>query len=583
MVKTIKIFGIRTQLTLFVFTLLMLLSGHGLSAELTAFIDRYKVGIDDTITLTIRYTGSTVIDRPDMGDLEDNFDIVGSSQNSSFQFMNGRKSSVTEWTYALLAKKTGKLVIPAFELKGRTSDPITIDVVEQSATPQSKSLNDNLFVTAELDKTEAYVQEMMILTFRFHTAVNITMPNKPDIRLPGFIVEDLGQAEYKKRIGDKNFHIVEYRFALFPNQSGSFTLPRLRHEIGVITNQSRSLQNFPGMGFGQRTQRHYLSTNAINLTIKPKPSNSSTNWLPAQDVSIHDSWTDNPVVEAGAAITRTLQIKALGNAAEILPPLAEPSIRELKTYPEPPELKNQQAAGNLIGTRTQTTAIVPVKPGTYTLPAIKLQWWDTRNNTFKTATVPARTLTVTPAAEALITDISTTNAAAPHSLSSPDLSAQTSPAAISTTPANPVWKITTLVFAAMWLLTLAALAYIYHRNRDRHTTRQSNEEATNNASLNQAWKTLQQACHNNEPEAARQALIQWAALYWQQPTLSSLNEIAAYIDDPGFETLCQSLNSVLFSQNRSAWQGNDLLNFVEQLRHQKKTATNVELPGLYQT
>ncbi|MCD8475766.1 MAG: hypothetical protein LRY40_04160 [Shewanella fodinae] len=89
----------------------------------------------------------------------------------------------------------------------------------------------------------------------------------------------------------------------------------------------------------------------------------------------------------------------------------------------------------MVAKLTQTIAIVPAKAGDYTLPEIKVAWWNPHLNQEEYATLPARHIKVKPASNA----------------PAPDLSVAT-PQAVPTAPGY--WPLATAVFAGLWLLTL---------------------------------------------------------------------------------------------------------------------------------
>src|SRR5690606_10560658 len=45
-------------------------------------------------------------------------------------------------------------------------------------------------------------------------------------------------------------------------------------------------------------------------------------------------------------------------------------------------------------TRIETQAIVPTRSGNFTLPAVRVQWWDTVNQQLRTAELPEQKLIV---------------------------------------------------------------------------------------------------------------------------------------------------------------------------------------------
>ena len=84
-------------------------------------------------------------------------------------------------------------------------------------------------------------------------------------------------------------------------------------------------------------------------------------------------------------------------------------LRDLRTKTPKPSLVNviprtetlRAQKKSVISQQTASYALLPQTPGTYTLPEIKLPWFNTKINRISYATIPARTLTVVPSTNPL--------------------------------------------------------------------------------------------------------------------------------------------------------------------------------------
>ncbi len=111
------------------------------SANLLSSVDRQQISEDETLNLTITLDDAGFSGSPDLAGLDSNFEILGTRNSSSTTIINGSYNSQKEWHYTLLPKKTGKLLIPSFKLKGAFSDAIEIEVLAAGSAGTNNNLN----------------------------------------------------------------------------------------------------------------------------------------------------------------------------------------------------------------------------------------------------------------------------------------------------------------------------------------------------------------------------------------------------------------------------------------------------------
>jgi len=584
--------------------LLILLTGfvisqNSFSAGLISSVDRYKISEDETLNLTITLDDASFSGSPDLAGLDSNFQILNSSSGSSTTIINGSYTSKKEWHYVLLPIKSGKLLIPSFKLKNVFSDAIEIEVVPAGSTSKNNNLNSgndtekhsDLFIEEKIDKSEAYIQEEMVLTLRIYTAVQIARPEIPDPAIPDFMIEKLGEAEYQSKQNDRNYYVLEYKYGLFANKSGKVVLPKQRYQINQIINSgSRSIFDIEGFG-SPSAQARFLSTPELALNIKAQPDNlPASYWLPSENITITDNWPEQQTVDVGTPLTRAIEITALGNLAAHIPPVPALNVNGLKSYSEQPELHNARIGDHFQGTRKENIAIVPTQAGTYILPAITLHWWDTKNKQFKTATLPERTLTVKGNANAAPASPVQGSTVSPQPLqenpTAPADSSLIQPMpdnAASSTP-TPfymnvyVWMGTAAFFVVLWVITLVVLL---NRKNNHSSVTLSAAESARRQSLRDAFKQLKSTCTANDAKLARSALIHWAQLQWPDADISTLQQVKQQINDDQFSKLADELDGTLY-RDAASWNGKALLDLIQSTKFSDASdKSEVKLPGLY--
>src|SRR5210317_54051 len=96
-------------------------------AAVTARVDRDAIDLNESFMLEI--VVDTEIDlQPDISSLHEDFYVGQSSQLSNTMIVNGEISRSRTWTYQLMAKRTGELVIPPVTVGAEKSEPLRITV-----------------------------------------------------------------------------------------------------------------------------------------------------------------------------------------------------------------------------------------------------------------------------------------------------------------------------------------------------------------------------------------------------------------------------------------------------------------------
>lgn len=102
---------------------------------MAARLSRNPVSIDESFQLILESDGQTDSD-PDFSVLEQDFQILSQSRSQNIQMINAKVTRSTSWRLKLLARRTGRLTIPAIPLGDDSSKPLSILV--QNAAPRSR-------------------------------------------------------------------------------------------------------------------------------------------------------------------------------------------------------------------------------------------------------------------------------------------------------------------------------------------------------------------------------------------------------------------------------------------------------------
>lgn len=536
-----------TRLMTLVF--LLLLGCQASASALVARVDRTQLSLDETVELTLETGDITAFGRPNLQPLDGLFKVFDSRQVNQLSGANGEARTTTRWLITLQPLQTGYVVIPPLQLGDSRSEPITLHVSEPGN--EGSDTLAPIFIDSSLDQDSVYVQAQVVLTLRIYHSVSLYDDSTlSPLQMSDALVERLGEPRtYEKDINGIRHGVIEIRYALFPQKSGTLSIPAQLFSATTVASNGA----FYGSRFGKSTQ---VKSPEIPLQVKPKPAEypADAPWLPATDLALVEAWSPQPQqAQLGEALTRSLMLKADGLASTQLPPLESPPVAGLRRYPDQPSLNDEVTDKGVTGSREQREALVATGAGEYVLPSVELVWWNTGEDRLERSTLPERVLQVAENPEFQQAPIE-------H----PD-----TPQAQTETRLWP-WQLSSAVLALTTLLGFG----LWLRARSQPAVIRTVQSGPTPRSL---LDDLKRACLANDTQATRHALDAWAR---QQP--ETLADMAARFV-PLSDAL-DGLNGALYSETGQRWQGEALWQAIQNLPAAQPTATEAEngaLPPLY--
>lgn len=564
-------------MTRFAVALMALLIAGAASGAVRATLDAPQTGVGEPVRLTLSYDGQTR-EQPDLTPLQQDFDILSSSRSNNMQIINGNVSSHTEVQLMIAPKRAGQLLVPQVTWGGELSNPVTL-LVSAGAAPQRQ----NVFLEEIVDTHEPYVQAAVNVTVRVYAGERLLQAGLEFTGNSDVLVQQVG-ADRNRQL-EKNgqlYDVVERHYVLFPQKDGEIRLSgaqlsgqvvvRLRPDR-LTTDPFADLFGAAGMAAGTKPIR--IHGDEVVLNVKPRPQGTDArDWLPARRVTLTEQWhPDGADIHVGDPITRDLHLKAEGLNAAQLPDVSALMTMPpgVKAYPDQPKLDNAVQGEVVVGTRDQSVAMIADRAGTVELPAVKLAWWDTASNEVREVTLPARTVKVLPAvggapASAAVSgavDTAATDAEATANGGATPVAVTSGSRARAGSLRDP-WLWSTLAFAVLWIGTV--MAWVVARLRARGTT----AVATKNRGAKvvpltpaQARAQFQAACRQDDPHAARHALLAWAQVAWPLAPPTGLEALAKLVADPRVEALLVELDRALY--RGAPWNGAPLAAALPQL------------------
>ena len=464
----------------------------------------------------------------------------------------------------------------------------------------------DLFVEVEVEDDSPYVQGQVRYTVRVHDAVGIldgalTEPEANDLR-----VESLGEGRtYDTSVEGRPYRVHERQFALFPQVSGPIVVPPVVLEAVVSDSRRGRRSPFGGSGSSLfdrllnpgRTVR--IRSDAVRLDVRPRPEGADDRWfLPARNVEVVESWDpEEPTFRVGEAVTRTVALRALGAASEQLPEFDIPGAPEVRQYSDGSADKTVSTESGVISILQRSVAIVPTTPGTVTLPAVEIEWWDVEADEARVATLPARTVEVLASdgsspVEVAAAPPASGAGAAPRPTATPDLGA--APSALDALVAPGVLGMK-LPAVGSWVTVALAVALIVAggvvatRRSRRQQVSSGAGGSTDIAGRSGAWTVaVRRACFAGDPAGARDALMGWAKTKWPEHGPLTPGAVATKLEDLALAAAVADLDRALYAPGRhpgapSPWSGKRLWRAFKAVRGGQPARRKLGpvLPGLY--
>ena len=550
---------------LFVFIISASMSSWAMSATLTSTVDRTSLSIDETLRLSITLSDTGTKQSPNLDLLNADFDILSSNQSSMVRTYNGRVTTSTEWTITLGPKRTGKLIIPSFNIDGIISDALEVTVT--ASQPLTHGQQKDISIETIVNKDSVYVQEQMKLTHRlmFDASINVDQLDAEPIELNNAVIEKLPDTKYQKNINGKTYYVFEYSYAIFPQSSGEIVIPSLRWNLRIAKSNRRSFFNNIG-NYEVKRQR----TDEKTITVKPKPVifPADKPWLPAEKMVIQESWSQDPAsFKLGEPLTRTIIVQANGLTSSQLPQFTnEPNTTDIKFYADQPVLKDEQRENGVVSQRIESAAIVAAKAGDLTIPGEEIPWWNTETDRLEFLYIEPRVISVTGS-------VNNTNQTVQipqntHPIITDEQIAENEQVVQTHKEALLFWQLLSAFFAIL-AAVFAYIAFIVRPNAvASNVKQQNNQQKRHNETEAQAWSSLSQALSNDNATQARQHLIVWFGVL-QNRALNSIDEAINHISDTELTLALRKFDESLYGNSNNKEDTQQLLMQLNEYRKQQ--------------
>jgi BatD DUF11 like domain len=539
---------------------LLYLPGTVLAVQIDVALDRTPVNMDESFQI-IFTAADTPDDAPDFSPLEQDFAILNQSQSSNTVFVNGNLSKTIQWTLNVMAKRSGQLPIPAVKFGDDISQSTSV-LVHKSSNKRAANTDHELFLDVKVTPETTYIQSQVLYTLRLYTKAKIAQAKLTEPQLDDAVIEKLGEDNnYNTLHNGTTYEVVERKYAIFPQKSGQLIIEPLELTADVIADAPNGFNDFFSSPV---TKTKRVVSKKVVLNVKPVPNNfTNPHWLAAEQLELSQEWSsDTQYAKTGEPLTRTLTLRSKGTTVAQLPLLNTANSPEnLKAYPDQPVLQEQKKPDGLTASRQEKVALIPSQPGSYTLPAVEIPWFNTQTHKLEVASLPA--VTIKAIGSPMPTNNGQVAAPAPSKTNNPvaatppstdNSKTKTAIAPKRARSAFNKWLWAACVFfAAGWLITFI---YFYAK-RPSNKTKTTEPESEADISLKECTKMLKKACLANDAEKAKAALMEWGNKQFGATSLAAV----AHFCEARLRDEILLLNEILYGRNTKQWEGKKLFQY----------------------
>lgn len=363
---------------------------QGASVELS--VDRNTVMRGESVQLTFTFNNcDSNLSVPEINGLKYAY---GPAKGNNISIVNGRRSSQAMYTFTYVVTAEQDVAIPAYSIntnKGKfQTEAFTIRVKKPNGSSESRGvsavLDREVAMVIDVSKRNVVVGEPVVATLQIYSQMSgLDVRDYSIPEFTGFWKEavDLPNPSFEPRLlNGRRIQVATVgKFVLFPQQTGELVIDGFDLQGYVRTSF------FNGRNVAAAAE-------PVTIRVSPLPAPVPAAHLGAfkrLDVELEASELE---VEANQAFTVDIAFKGNGNLKFLREPKWE-WPRDFEVFD--PEVKDRisiEDAGE-VGSRTFHYVVIPRTTGTFTLPELRVSWYDVSRGEHVERTLGGESLTVT--------------------------------------------------------------------------------------------------------------------------------------------------------------------------------------------
>lgn len=327
--------------------------------------------------------------------------IAGPSQQVSQSWVNGRSSFEKVYSYFLLPNKKGALIIKqaAIEYNGQIykTSPVRINVTaatEQQRDPNDTqiSADDNLYLVADVSKTNPYINEPITVVYKLYFSYNIGITNWRELNKPKYNDFWSQNIDIKQLVaqegmfkGEKYRYVVLRKTVLYPQKSGKLAIEPLSLDIDVqLPTNQRNMYGQVVVKDGSKR----VSAGSKIITVKALPEAGKPEDFSGAVGNFNFKVTPTKTdLKNGESLDLVVSVTGKGNMK--LFSLPKPIVpNALEMYDAVHKEQVDTPLSGMVGKVSDSYTIIPQYKGNYPIKPLRFSYFDLGSGKYKTLSSP---------------------------------------------------------------------------------------------------------------------------------------------------------------------------------------------------
>lgn len=362
-----------------------------------------------------------------------------SSSSSSMTSVNGRTTQSFTNTYVLYARavREGKYTFGPVTVNGVKSNTISYSIVKQrsgshsspsgrgggsadpgagasqaktqTGTPEKPQFigkgDEHLFLRATANRTTAYEQEAIEYTVKLYSTYSrikfIGATDAP--KFDGFVVEESDDISHQLTAetynGKTYATAVIARYVIFPQMTGKLKVIGNTYTVSADRSEVYNL-GFWGNVTSYEPVQLNVTPNDLTIDVKALPSPRPADFSGGVGKFSISSSLDNNKLLTNTAAGITYTVSGQGNLKYVqLPDLNALYPKQLEVFSPTTDVKANVGRSNVSGKVSFDYSFMPLEEGTFTIPSVRLCYFNPETGRYETSEAKGYTVTVGRGAE----------------------------------------------------------------------------------------------------------------------------------------------------------------------------------------
>lgn len=245
-------------------------------------------------------------------------------------------------------------------------------------------------IESDLSLQSPYVQQGVMLKLSLISQNNL-LTAVPQIAESDRVTFQLleGPTTYSRTRKGRQEIVNDFFYELIPLRPGNLTLPEIR-----FSGEEQA------SGYSRNNRHFDLEVpGPLSLTVR-EANPASTPWLPLEQLELRVSLPTRLKAAAGKPLPITVELTATGMGGNQLPSLeSQLSTDAFRVYRDRSQVGTKLNRNNqkIIGHRIEQFTLVPQYGGDLNLPALSINWWNTRSDSPQRTSFPMQPIAVSGA------------------------------------------------------------------------------------------------------------------------------------------------------------------------------------------